>query len=58
MDVMEMDEDATFKKFRDAYWADCIEKGMSEEAIFASLDRNEFWDWLEMYVPEDDWVYL
>jgi hypothetical protein len=31
---------------------------MSEEAIFASLDRNEFWDWLEMYVPEDDWVYL
>jgi hypothetical protein len=54
----QIDEDATFKKFRDDYWADCVEKSMSEEAIFASLDRNEFWDWLEMYVPEDDWVYL
>lgn len=52
-----MNEDATYEKFRDAYWADCVEKGMSEEAIFASLDRNEFWDWLADFVPEDDWVY-
>jgi hypothetical protein len=58
MDVMEMDEDATFKKFRDYYWESCVDKGMDEEAIFASLDRNEFWDWLEDFVPEDDWVYL
>lgn len=53
----QINEDATYEKFRDAYWADCVEKGMSEEAIFASLNRNEFWDWLADFVPEDDWVY-
>jgi len=58
MDVMKMNEDATFYKFEADYWEFMVDKGYGKEATIAALDRGEFWDWLEDFVPEDDWVYL
>ena len=53
----DMDEDATYAKFEDSFWEHMMENGKGEEAILKAIDNGEFWDWLDQYVGEDEWVY-
>lgn len=53
----QIDEDATWEKFKDEYWESMVDQGFNKEAILQSIDAGEFWDWVDDYVPSDSIVY-
>jgi hypothetical protein len=53
----QIDEDATWEKFRNEYWEYLVDEGYSKEAIHQAIDDGDFWDWVDDFVPEDSLVY-